>query len=435
MTTDMKIKNICPVIGMISSGKSSILNALFNINYLEAASEVTTKIVTIIRYNSSVTNPKFFKLILKKGENDDYSFYKKNDSEIIGKENIRDKVKNLNNELRQKEPKYEDIFYMLEIGQVNFIEQEFLKNNDLADVPGVSESIMYGESNKNNNAEAAPKPLNSGEEYRLTTEERTFNANLEKEINYLTQIFKILKNKMNNGIFIFNVENFQLIENYEIIGKLKGVLNKPIENFLLLLNKMDKSENIEEDIKTLNEKLVEEFPNGGFNVTRNTIVQCSSFQLENELKMEKEFANLLYYHYINYIMSAKNYSDFRDYFKNFIRNYIKKDIKEVENIDIEEFKENIESIRNDESIKNIIELIKRIKDHHDTTKFKLLLDEKDFNKDNIDNCLDDLVEEDSKVNLAEQNSNIIIILYYYYLYKNKKVKMYRSSETKTILEY
>ena len=434
MTTDMKIKNICPVIGMISSGKSSILNALFNINYLEAASEVTTKIVTIIRYNSSVTNPKFFKLILKKGENDDYSFYKKNDSEIIGKENIRDKVKNLNKELHQKEPKYEDIFYMLEIGQVNFIEQEFLKNNDLADVPGVSESIMYGESNKNNNAEAAPKPLNSGEEYSQTTEERISNANLDKEINYLTQIFKILKNKMNNGIFIFSVDKLQRIENYEIIGQLKKILDKPIENFLLLLNKMDKSENIEEDIKILNEKLVEEFPNGGFNVTRNTIVQCSSFQLENELKMEKEFTNLLYYHYINYIMSAKNYSDFRDYFTNFIRNYVKKDIKEVENIDAEKFKENIESIKNDESIKKIIELIKRIKKNHDTTKFKLLLDEKDF-KEDINNCLDDLEEENNEVNLAEQNKMNIIILYYYYLYKNKKVKMYRSSETKTILEY
>ena len=109
----MKIKNICPVIGMISSGKSSILNALFNMDYLEATPEVTTKIVTIIRYNPSVTKPKFFKLILKKDENNNYTFYKKNDSEIIGKDNIRTKVKNLNNELKQKDPKYEDIFYML----------------------------------------------------------------------------------------------------------------------------------------------------------------------------------------------------------------------------------------------------------------------------------------------------------------------------------
>ena len=196
MTTDMKIKNICPVIGMISSGKSSILNALFNMDYLEATPEVTTKIVTIIRYNTQVKNPKFFKLILKKEENNNYSFYKKNDSEIIGKEKIRDEVKRLNKELQQKEPKYEDIFYMLEIGQVNFIEEEFLKNNDLADVPGVSENIKHEDLNKNKNELAAPIPSYSVENCEQTTEEKTKNANLEKEINYLTQIFKILKNKI-----------------------------------------------------------------------------------------------------------------------------------------------------------------------------------------------------------------------------------------------
>jgi len=275
----MKIKNICPVIGMISSGKSSILNALFNMDYLEATPEVTTKIVTIIRYKENLTNPRFFQLILKNDGNDNYTFYKKNDSEISGMENIAKKVKKLNEELHQKIPVYENIFYMLEVGQVNLIEKDFLKNYDLADVPGVSENIK--QKDLNSNGLAAPQPTNNNNDGSLTTEEKTKNMNLDKEINYLTQIFKIIKNKMNNGIIIFSVDKFQLIENYEIIGKLKSVLNKPIENYLLLLNKMDTSENIEKDIKLLNEKFLEEFPNGGFNVTRNTIVQCSSFQLEN----------------------------------------------------------------------------------------------------------------------------------------------------------
>ena len=431
----MKIKNICPVIGMISSGKSSILNALFNMDYLEATPEVTTKIVTIIRYNPSVTKPKFFKLILKKDENNNYTFYKKNDSEIIGKDNIRTKVKNLNNELKQKDPKYEDIFYMLEIGEVNFIEKEFLKTNDLADVPGVSE-YMQEDLKKSQNNCAAPNPNMGADNSTQSVEELMNNTKFLSEINYLTEIFKIMKNKMNNGIFIFSVDKFQLTENYKIVGKLKLVLNKPIENFLLLLNKMDKSENIEEDIKILNERFVEEFPNGGFNVTRNTIVQCSSFQLENELKMEKEFSKLIYYHYINYIMDTNNNNNFIEYFKNFIRNYIK---KEVENIDPEEFKENIKSIENDEDIKKIKDIIERIKKNHDTTKKKLLLDEKDFTEENIQSCIDDLdnliEDDDGKINLVDQTNNTIIILYYYYLYKNKKIKLFRSSETKTILEY
>ena len=69
---------------------------------------------------------------------------------------------------------------------------------------------------------------------------------------------------------------------------------------------------------------------------------------------------------------------------------------------------------------------------------KLLLDVNDFKKENIENCLNDLVEDENerdKVNLIDQTNYTIIILYYYYLYKKKKVKFFNSQETKTILEY
>ena len=39
------------VVGMISSGKSTFLNSLLGISYLEANDNITTKMVTIIRYN------------------------------------------------------------------------------------------------------------------------------------------------------------------------------------------------------------------------------------------------------------------------------------------------------------------------------------------------------------------------------------------------
>ena len=437
MKTDVKIKNICPVIGMISSGKSSILNALFNMDYLEARTDTTTKIVTIIRYNPKATKPKLFGLELINDGNDNYTFYKNNEPEAIGKEDIKEKVVKLNKDLQQKDkPEYEKIFHMLEIGEVNFIQKEFLESNDLADVPGVSENIKQADPNNSQNSGAAPKAKSDIEDNSQTVEENITNEKTKKEINYLTQIFRILKNKMNNGIIILAVDKFQQIENYEIIAKLKLVLDKPIENFLLLLNRMDKSENIEEDIRILNEKFVEEFPNGGFNATRNTIVQCSAFQLENELKMEKEFTNLLYYHYINYIMDAKKYNNFMDYLKNFLRNYLK---KEVENIEFEEFERNLRSIRDDEDLKKIQYIINRIKEHHTTIKMSLQLDDKDFTEKNMQDCidnLDDLInDEDGKINLPDQTNNTAIILYYYFLHKNKKIKLFRSHETKTILEY
>ena len=91
---EIKIKNICPVIGMISSGKSSILNALFNTDILEVTPQITTKIVTIIRYNKNVKDkPIFYKLSLEKNENNDYKFYKEKTSKIIGKDKIKKKIK------------------------------------------------------------------------------------------------------------------------------------------------------------------------------------------------------------------------------------------------------------------------------------------------------------------------------------------------------
>jgi len=150
---EIKIKNICPVIGMISSGKSSILNALFNTDILEVTPQITTKIVTIIRYNENVKDkPIFYKLSLEKNENNDYKFYREKISKITGKDKIKKKIKELNEELNQKQPEYEDIFYMLEIGQ-SYLEEDFLKNYDLADIPGVSEHIKQNITNISENSE------------------------------------------------------------------------------------------------------------------------------------------------------------------------------------------------------------------------------------------------------------------------------------------
>ena len=56
------------VIGMISSGKSTFLNSLLGITYLKANDNIITKIVTAIRYNPDLTEPKFYhlKIIEKK---------------------------------------------------------------------------------------------------------------------------------------------------------------------------------------------------------------------------------------------------------------------------------------------------------------------------------------------------------------------------------
>ena len=440
---EIRIKNICPVIGMISSGKSSILNSLLNIDFLEATPQVTTKIVTIIRYNKDAKeNPKFYKLSLLKEENKGYKFYKDKDSEIIGSQKIKKEIKRLNKELNQKVPKYKDIFYMLELGEAKFIEEKFLENYDLADIPGVSEDVDKNQNDEkqininNGNSGDAQNAANLNKSklgYTPSTEEELEHCKIENEINYLTEIFKILKNYMKNGIFIFSIDKYQLAENYQIIGKLKLILDKPIENFLILLNKMDISTNIEEDIQSLNGRFLQEFPKGGFNITRNTIIQCSAFQLENELNMDKKFSNILYYHYINFIMNSKKYKDFIESFKEFIKNFLK---KEIESIDRETFEKNIKSIEDDEEIKSIKEIIIKINKNHDVIKYKFLLSENDFNEESIKKCLVDLEEDDDgKINLIDQGNNTLLILYYFYLFKNKKFTLFKSTQTHEILNY
>ena len=358
------MKNICPVIGMISSGKSSILNAIFNIDYLEVKAEVTTKIVTIIRYSPSATNPRFFHLIVNNEGNDNYSFTKEKNTEIVGKEVIKNQIKELNEKFSQEKPIYEKLFYMLEIGEVNLIQKEFLRDYDFADIPGVSENTENKNLNPINEGEsAAPKANISEEDLSLTAEEECRKTNPEKEVNYLTQIYKILKNKINNGIIVLSADKFQNIKNYTIIGTLQKVLDKPIENFLILLNKMDKSDDIKNDLDLLNEKFSEEFPEGTINATRNTVVQCSSFQIENELRMENSFPNLIYYHYINYIMESKRFNDFIGYLINFLKNF---EEDNVENIKKTDFEKNLKSIENDKNILKIINIIPKIRKNHST---------------------------------------------------------------------
>ena len=78
------------------------------------------------------------------------------------------------------------------------------------------------------------------------------------------------------------------------------MIDKPIENFLILLNKIDKSEDRKYDLDTLNSKIMKYFPSDKvFNPTKNQIYTCSKIQLENESKMDKSFKHLFFYHFLN----------------------------------------------------------------------------------------------------------------------------------------
>ena len=467
METKVEIKNLCPMIAVISAGKTSILKVIFDVDFLEVSAGIGTKFVNIIRYNPNVgKNPKFYHLIIKDKGEGDYEYYKdQNFPEVIGKENIKKKNEEINQELKNKNVPYEELFYMIEVGEVNFIEdKEYLKNYDLVDIPGVSECNEEQDLKERMNKEPtsidesinleAAKTIYQGKTIAQfdTIEKEMENYNPLNEKSYLTEIFRIIKNKMNNGIIVFSIDNHRQVENYRIIGKLHKVIGKPIENFLILLNKIDKSENKQNDLDILISKIMKFFPSETFfNFTKNIIVPCSTLQLENESKMDKDFKKFLYFHFINFLMRCKNNTpsapapqktqgdSFIDFLKRVNRN---KKIKK------KEFLEKITKVIEDKDLPKILSDIKDIllfiKDKHSDDNLNLGVRSDDFEEEEIKNIKENLKVDDDdegEQNEEEDNFNIndqdekTIILYFYSEFKNKKQIPPKSKDTKDIINF
>ena len=420
------INNLCPMIAVISAGKTSILKVLFDFDFLTTSAGIGTKFVNIIRYNPEVGNePRFYHLILRKTRDNEYEYYKDEESEIKGKKEIKEKNQELNDEFKNKQIPIEDLFYMVEIGEANYIDKEYLKNCDLVDIPGVSE---YLKSEKN---------INIRKKFSINIEEEMKEFNPEEEKSYLTGIFKIIKNKINNGIIVFSMDNYTQEENYRIIGKFQKIINRPIENFLILLNKIDLSENREEDINKLYSKITEYFPSmKEFNFTKNTLVPCSCLQLQNELKMENSFYHLIYFHFLNYLM---NYKQNKDKYKNI--NFIGFIIKFLNRKKIKKgyFLQQIKEVINDKDYFNLIKEIKNIfisiKNKHLSENLNLGIKEDDFDENEINTNIENLEEEDDNDFNSNELEGNISILYYYKEFKNKKLIPKKSLETLKIMNY
>ena len=67
MEEKVEIKNLCPMIAMISAGKTSLLRVIYDIDFLEVSAGIGTQFVNIIRYNPKLgDNAKFYHLKIKK---------------------------------------------------------------------------------------------------------------------------------------------------------------------------------------------------------------------------------------------------------------------------------------------------------------------------------------------------------------------------------
>ena len=180
-------------------------------NYLSSSSDIDTKFICILRNNSNLKSPVFYKCELKrekfdyKYNNDEYYYFQKKD-ELKG--NILDNIKKINDELKEYENKYSyeerDInkyFYILELNIPLFYKnEEYGDFFELMDIPGLN----------------------------------------EKDDFYLSKIIPFIVNKCLFSIYIFDMEKYENDDTINIYKEYSNQLNKFYNtNSIYILNKID----------------------------------------------------------------------------------------------------------------------------------------------------------------------------------------------------
>ena len=494
----IQIRKIVPVAAKISVGKSKFLNVIYNIDFLECKEGIATKFVNILRYNPNIKNPRFYHLVLIKN-GDNYGFYQDLNEFYEGKEKIIEANKNINKKLRdEKNINYENLFYMTEINKNPFIkDEEYLLDHDLCDLPGLSEYQGNQKSQAQSKAELNQKEFDSsngnGQKMQLVSTSKkdkinskykkyqkldfdTFNKEIEmidlneekkiekeenkedeilykikiEENTYLSEIFRIIKNYIDSIIIILSVENYYFKENFELIAKLHKITEKPILNSLVLLNKIDLSQDPENDEKKCRGLLIKNFQKfQTFNINFNTFISLSVEQVQNELLMDTSFRHLIFYHFQNCLSIAKKDNSKAEANKASFIFHLKNIIEKEKKIEINDLKLKIEQLNKENNIfelnKEIKSIIKDLKEKLKDTNMneKIRLDISDTDLQNIDNneeSNEDEEEEEEKDesqklnNYIEKNPiNIIKLLYIYF--KQKLFIPPLSESTKNLLQY
>ena len=121
-----------PIIGEMSAGKSNFLNAFLGLdNILETGVTTTTKFVCLIKNNSTT---KFYHVIPRRQSG--YLVFNKEGNEMTNLEQIRTKIKQINEQLTNSKGNKNDIFYCLETPIKNKLITEKLDNCYLWIFPG-----------------------------------------------------------------------------------------------------------------------------------------------------------------------------------------------------------------------------------------------------------------------------------------------------------
>ena len=459
-------RKIVPIVAKISSGKSTLLNIIYNIDFLECKAGIGTKFVNILRYNPNLEEPCFYHLKIQKNKEGEYIFKIDKNYEIkFGKKAIIEENKNINQFLAASPGyNYEDLFYITELNETGFIKDEqYLLTHDLCDMPGLSEFQSQQDhqgkiENVENSYKSFEKKVQKGieqfglvynkikkdnhENENINFEEETnqddlyYQVDIEKDKTYLTEIFKIMKNYIDGIILVLSQDKFYFDDNFEIIAKLSKVIQKEINNSLVILNKIDLSSDPIADINKCKGLLSNKFPEfKTFNLNNNTFVAISSLQLQNELKMNQSFIHLIKYHFYNYLSIIKGNTiagrSFIDHLSDIIFQGENGITKQIIKEEVNKLNKSKDIYIINEKIKNVI---KELRDKFKADSIIFGIKEGDIGNEEEEEQEDDDEDNNYDNNYDDLNPSYIIKILYI-LYKKNKLIPPLSNETKILINY
>ena len=214
-----------PVIGCISSGKSTILNYLLKLQKtLQMADTITTKCVCIIRHKKGCKKARIYNVVIEERGKYIYNFEK--GDEIV--ENVDKVIEEKNKDIKENKvgADYKKYFLIIEY-EIPFFRGDFEKYAELfefMDIPGLNESSEITNNQQNNSIE---------------------------DNFYFKKIFPLIQNNIKFSLFIFAADTYdkenslQILTNYIKGGsQIKNEENK--NNMNQNINKSDASTKSEE---------------------------------------------------------------------------------------------------------------------------------------------------------------------------------------------
>ena len=257
-----------PIIGNISSGKSTFINYLLRLNkVLEVKDRTTTKCICIIRHKKENKTPKIYNVKIKYREdnnNDYYDFVPDQDSGDLG-DDVAKIISDKNKEIEEKGVgnNIEKYFLIIEY-DIPFFRGEFEQYADLfefMDVPGLNEPNKN--TTENNDDKKIIKDKNQTLEELSDNDDKNANEINEKNNNnkkesekltniYYKEIFPFIKMNIKLCLFIFDAENYQ---GNDALLILKTYLSQDIEKYEEIKNEIQKINSGEYDNEKEFEKL------------------------------------------------------------------------------------------------------------------------------------------------------------------------------------